>query len=75
MFMQVTIGGTDGRSVKTVDSEQTLRTVLEESNINYNVGTTTINGAPLLGSIDDTLNDLGIQSGDFVLQVVNTKNA
>lgn len=75
-MIQVTIGTNTQRKKITVSPAETLREVLEENEINYEVGTMHLDGAALgPGDLDKTFNDFGITEKCYLLSVVKAENA
>lgn len=60
----------------SVESDTTLRTVLEAAGIDYTRGIMNLDGAPLApGDLDKTFDDFGITNKCFLLNVVKADNA
>ena len=75
-MIKVTVGNNLKRETVIVDSEATLRNVLEEAGVDYTMGITTLDGATLLaGDLDKSFADFGIAERTFLLNVVKADNA
>lgn len=75
-MISVKVGNNTSRKTVTVSPETTLRTVLEENEINYTVGTMHLDGAALQpGDLDKTFADFGINDKCYLLSVVKSDNA
>jgi hypothetical protein len=74
--VRVTVGNNVQKETKDVPSTETLRTTLENANIDYTRGITTIDGSSLkAGDMDKTYAELGITGRTFLLNVVKADNA
>ena len=72
----VTVGNNTARKKVTVSPETTLRTILEDNEINYTVGTMHLDGSALqAGDLDKTLAEFGITDKCYLLNVVKSDNA
>lgn len=75
-MIKVTIGNNLKRDVVLVDENTTLRQCLTDNEIDYSVGTTTIDGAPIpAGGLDKSFADFGITEKCYLLNVVKAANA
>ncbi len=75
-MLQAIIGNNMGRNIVIVSEDATLRQVLEENNIDYTVGMTSLDGATLrAGDLDKTFADFGITEKCYLLNVVKADNA
>lgn len=75
-MIKCTIGNNVKRESVIVDSNKTLRAVLEDANLDYTSGTMTLDGSPLQpGDLDKTFADFGITEKTYLLQVVKCDNA
>lgn len=75
-MIKVTIVTNAGRNDVMVSEDATIREILEDNNINYAVGTTSIDGCPLkAGDMDRTLEDLGVETKCFLSVVVKADSA
>lgn len=75
-MIKVTVGNNVRREAVVVNENKTLRTVLEENNIDYTTGTMHLDGAPVMaGELDKTFADFGITEKCFLLNVVKADNA
>lgn len=74
--IKVNVGSNLKRASVVVPANTTLRTVLEEQQINYGVGVTTLDGAPLgPGDLDKTFEAFGIAEKCMLLNVLKADNA
>ena len=75
-MVQVTMGNNIKRATDVVDENRTLRSVLEENDINYTSGVTTLDGCPLhAGDLDKTFAEHGIREKCYLLCVTKADNA
>ncbi len=75
-MIKITVGNNVHREEVLVDSNATLRQVLEEAGIDYTSGVTHLDGATLQpGDMDKTFGDFGITERAYLLQVVKADNA
>lgn len=75
-MIKVTIGTNLGRTSIIVDENSTLRQTLEENNIDYTIGMTSLDGSTLRpGDLDKTFADFGIVEKCYLLQTVKADNA
>lgn len=75
-MIKVTVGNTLKRNTVIVDDTTTLREVLEEAELDYAVGMTTLDGSTLnAGDMDKTFADFGVTERCYLLSVVKTTNA
>ena len=75
-MIQVVVGNNMKRQTVVVESDRTLRSVLEEYGIDYSRGVTTLAGAALgPGDLDKSFSDHGIAEKCFLYSVVKTDNA
>ena len=75
-MVKVCVGNNVKRDNVIVDSNVTLRSVLEDANIDYTKGTMHLDGATLQpGDLDKTLDQMGITEKCFLLNVVKADNA
>lgn len=76
MIIQVKLGTNGERITKTVDSSKTIKSVLEENDINYSATVMHMDGAPLgPGDVNKTFDDFGITDSTYLLAVVKASNA
>ena len=76
MTINVTIGNNLSRTNVLTDSSRTLRSVLEEGNIDYTRGMMHLDGASLQpGDLDKSFDDFGITERCYLLNVVKVDNA
>ena len=76
MMIRVTVGNTVKRENVIVNSNTTLRKVLEDAGIDYTKGGLNLDGSTLnAGAIDKTFADFGVTEKCFLLQVVKADNA
>ena len=70
-MIQVTLGTNTNRFRKTVDPNTTLRSLLEENDIDYSTGTLHLDGVTMKpGDLDKSFADLGITEKCFLINVV-----
>lgn len=75
-MIKVVVGNNVTRNTVIVDSATTLRTVLEDSNIDYTKGVMHLDGSSLNpGDLDKTFAQFGITEKCFLLNVVKADNA
>lgn len=75
-MIKVVVGNNVTRDTVIVDSATTLRTVLEDSNIDYTKGVMHLDGSSLNpGDLDKTFAQFGITEKCFLLNVVKADNA
>ena len=75
-MISVTIGTNTSRKRVSVPPETTIRTILEQNDINYSVANVHLDGAPLQpGDMDKTLQDFGIEDNCHLIAVVKADNA
>lgn len=75
-MINVVVGNNMGRKSVIVDENTTLKKVLEENNIDYTVGMTSLDGATLgAGELNKTFADFGIAEKCYLLNVVKADNA
>lgn len=75
-MVKVTVGNNVKRESKIVNPNATLRSVLEEANIDYTRGVMHLDGSSLQpGDLDKTFANFGITEKCFLLNVVKADNA
>jgi len=75
-MIKVTIGNNVKRKTEILDENTTLRTALEDAEIDYSRGTMNLDGSSLgPGDLDKTFADFGITEKCFLLNVVKADNA
>lgn len=75
-MVQVIVGNNVKRETVVVSPETTLRTVLEQNNIDYSRGVMHLDGASLNpGDLDKSFANLGITEKCYLLNVVKADNA
>ena len=75
-MIKVTVGNNVKRDTVIVEETATLRSVLEDAEIDYTRGTMHLDGASLNpGDLDKTFADFGIKDRTFLLNVVKADNA
>ena len=75
-MVKVTVGNNVSRETMIVDSNTTLRSVLEDAGIEYQRGGINLDGSTLkAGDLDKTFDDFNIAEKCFLLQVVKADNA
>lgn len=76
MIIRVTVGNNMKRNNINIDDSRTLRSVLEEQEIDYTAGVTSLDGAPLqAGEMDKTFADFNIAEKCSLITVVKADNA
>ena len=75
-MIKVTIGNNVKRESVIIDENTTLRSCLEQNDIDYTCGMMHLDGASLNpGDLDKSFADLGITDRCFLLNVVKANNA
>jgi hypothetical protein len=75
-MIKVTIGNNVKRKTVILDEDTTLRTALEDAEIDYSRGTMNLDGSSLgSGDLDKSFADFGIADKCFLLNVVKADNA
>lgn len=75
-MLKITCGDNMHRETKMVNSETTLRSVLESCRVDYTKGITSLDGSPLTaGDLDKTFAQFNITEKAFLLNVVKADNA
>jgi hypothetical protein len=75
-MLQVTIGTNTQRTRVLVSPDTTVRTVLEDNNVDYSVANVHLDGASLNpGDMDRSFADLGIIESCYLIAVVKADNA
>lgn len=75
-MIKVIVGNNAGRKTMIVDPSRTLKSVLEEAQIDYSRGAMHLDGASLQpGDLNKTFESLGINESCFLLNVAKTDNA
>lgn len=75
-MIKVTIGNNVKREAVIIDENTTIRTALEENNIDYTSGVMHLDGASLnAGDLDKTFASFGITEKCYLLNVVKADNA
>lgn len=75
-MIKVVVGNNVKRETVIVDANTTLRTVLEDANVDYTRGVMHLNGSSLNpGDLDKTFASLGITEKCYLLNVVKADNA
>lgn len=75
-MIKVVVGNNVEKRPVIVDETRTLRSVLEENEIEYSKGMMHLDGSALkAGELDKTFADFGIKEKCFLLSVVKTDNA
>ena len=75
-MVKVVVGNNVKRETGIVDSDNTLRTVLEDAGIDYTKGVMHLDGSSLNpGDLDKTFDQFGITEKCFLLNVVKADNA
>ncbi|MBQ8001290.1 MAG: hypothetical protein IJ298_08880 [Ruminococcus sp.] len=75
-MIKVVVGNNVKRETVIVDANTTLRTVLEDANVDYTRGVMHLDGSSLNpGDLDKTFASLGITEKCYLLNVVKADNA
>ena len=75
-MIRVTIGTNTNRKTVNVDPNRTIKSVLDENDINYITGTLHLDGATLQpGEINKTFADFNITESCYLISVVKADNA
>ncbi len=75
-MLMIKVGNNMKRNTVMVDDAKTPRQLLEEQEIDYGIGVTTLDGAPLQrGELDKSFAELGITEKATLLNVVKADNA
>ena len=75
-MIKVTVGNNVDRKDVIVDTDTTLRQVLEDAALDYSRGVFHLDGTSLHpGDLDKTFADFGIAERCYLLQVAKTENA
>ena len=75
-MIKVVVGNNVKRENVIVDANTTLRTVLEDANVDYTRGVMHLDGSSLNpGDLDKTFASLGITEKCYLLNVVKADNA
>lgn len=75
-MINVTIITNAGQNKTMVSEDATIREILEENNVNYAVGVTSIDGCPLhSGDMDKTFAEMGVESRCYLSCVVKADSA
>lgn len=76
MTIQVKISANLNRNTVLVDSTRTLKSVLDENNVDYGRGTITLDGSVVpLGGLEKTFDDYGISERCFLSSIIKADNA
>lgn len=75
-MIEVTIGTNTNREKTVVDPNRTLRSVLEEHEVNYAVSSVCLDGATLKpGDMDKTFTEMGVKDRCFLIAVIKADNS
>jgi hypothetical protein len=75
-MVQVKLSTNTQRKTVTVDQNTTIRSILEENNIDYSRTPVYVDGAALqVGDMDKTLSECGITDRCMIAAIVKTDNA
>jgi len=75
-MIKAIIGNNISRSQSIIDENTTLREALEQANIDYAIGMTSLDGVTLkAGDLDKTFADFGIEDHCYLMNVVKADNA
>lgn len=70
-MIQVTVGTNTNRKKLVVEKDRTLRSVLEEAELDYSTGTLNLDGATIkTGELDKTFEELGILEKCYLVSIV-----
>lgn len=75
-IINITTGNNVSRKTVPTTTDTTIRSFLEDNEIDYTRGSIHLDGAPLsAGDFDKTFADFGVTSKAYLLQVVKADNA
>lgn len=75
-MIKVTVGNNLKRNSVIIDETRTLKSVLEEQEIDFARGGLTLDGATLApGEINKTFAEMGVTEACYLLQVIKADNA
>ena len=75
-MLKITVGTNTNRKTVMVSEDTTLRQVLEDNDVNYSVGQTSLDGCVLQpGDMDKTFADMGVKERCFLVSVSKMDNA
>lgn len=75
-MIQVTIGTNTDRKRITIDPSKTIKSVLDENEVNYAVATLHLDGATLQpGDMNKSFAEMGITDSCYLIAVVKADNA
>lgn len=75
-MIKVTIGTNTNRKAVNVDPNRTIKSVLDEQDVNYATGILQLDGATLQpGEINKSFADFGITDSCYLISVVKADNA
>lgn len=75
-MITVVLGQNVNKFPVEVENSRTLRSVLEENQIDYARGTLTMDGSPLRpGDLDKTFAEMGVTTRCYLMSVVKADNA
>lgn len=75
-MIRVTVGNNINRDTVIIDEHTTLRAALENNNIDYTKGMTSLDGSTLKpGDLDKTFADFNVTERCYLLNVVKADNA
>lgn len=75
-MIQVTIGTNTDRKRVTIDPSKTIKSVLDENEVNYAVATLHLDGATLQpGDMNKSFAEMGITDSCYLIAVVKADNA
>lgn len=70
-MIQVTVGTNTNRKKMVVEANRTLRSVLEEAELDYSKGTLNMDGATIRpGDLDKTFEELGVTEKCYLVSIV-----
>lgn len=75
-MIKVTVGTNTKREKKIVPADTTLREVLEETEVNYEIAQVHLDGCTLEpGDLDKSFGQLGITEACYLIAVIKAENA
>lgn len=75
-MVKVIVGTNTSKETVIVDNNRTLRSVLEEKEVDYTRGSMTLDGCSLKpGDLDKTFEELNVRDKCYLLNVVKADNA
>lgn len=72
-MIKVIVGTNTNKETLIVEASRTLRSVLEEAEVNYSGGTLNLDGAPVkIGDLDKTFTEIGITEKCYLINIVKS---